>query len=101
MSNQLYTLCQIPRLYHAWNTVKAKGSVGGIDGVTLLEFEKEKGKQILKLADELKAGTWKPQTYLEIEMAKKKDPEETQNFCKSSFSKKSMSRQLSHVESMH
>lgn len=77
MSSQLYALCQIPRLYHAWSTVKANGSVGGIDGVTLLEFEKEKGKQILKLADELKAGTWKPQPYLEIEVAKKKNPEET------------------------
>lgn len=88
MPTQLNNLCQILRLYHAWSTVKAKGSAGGIDGITILEFEKEKEKQILKLADELKAGTWKPQPYLEIEVAKKKNPEETQNFCKSSFFEK-------------
>ena len=33
MSAQLTALCQIPRLHLAWNTVKTKGSVGGIDGI--------------------------------------------------------------------
>ena len=69
-------LCQIPRLHLAWNTVKAKGSAGGIDGISILEFEKEKRKEILKLAEELKAGTWKPQPYMEIEVAKTKNPDE-------------------------
>ena len=50
MSAQLNTLCQIPRLHFAWNTVKAKGSAGGIDGISILEFEKEKRKEIPKLA---------------------------------------------------
>lgn len=76
MPSQLNTLCQIPRLYLAWNTVKAKGSVGGIDGISILEFEKEKRKEIPKLAEELKAGTWKPQPYMEIEVAKTKNPDE-------------------------
>lgn len=76
MPAQLNALCQIPRLYLAWNMVKAKGSVGGIDGVSILEFEKEKRKEIPKLAEELKAGTWKPQPYMEIEVAKTKNPEE-------------------------
>lgn len=76
MLAQLNALCQIPRLYLAWNTVKAKGSVGGIDGVSILEFEKEKRKEIPKLAEELKAGTWKPQPYMEIEVAKTKKPDE-------------------------
>lgn len=35
MPAQLNILCQIPRLHLAWNTVKAKGSTGGIDGMTL------------------------------------------------------------------
>lgn len=42
MPAQLNMLCQIPRLYLAWNMVKAKGSVGGIDGMTIVEFENEK-----------------------------------------------------------
>ncbi len=76
MPTQFNTLCQIPRLYLAWNTVKAKGSVGGIDGISLLDFEKEKRKEIPKLAEELKAGNWKPRPYLEIEVAKTKNPDE-------------------------
>ncbi len=50
MPIQLNTPCQIPRLYLAWNTVKAKGSVGGIDGITIIEFEKEKRKEPVKIA---------------------------------------------------
>ncbi len=46
MPTQLNTLCQIPRLHLAWSTVKAKGSVGGIDGISLLEFEHDKRKEI-------------------------------------------------------
>lgn len=76
MPAQLNALCQIPRLYLAWNTVKTKGSAGGIDGISILEFEKVKRKEISKLAEELKAGTWKPQPYMEIEVAKTKNPDE-------------------------
>ena len=76
MPAQFNTLCQIPHLYLAWNTVKAKGSVGGIDGMTIIEFEHDKRREIPKLAEELKAGTWKPQPYMEIEVAKTKNPDE-------------------------
>lgn len=76
MSAQLNMLCQIPRLHLAWNTVKAKGSAGGIDGMTIIEFEHNKRKEIPKLAEELKAGIWKPHPYMEIEVAKTKNPDE-------------------------
>lgn len=76
MSVQLNLLCQIPRLHLAWNTVKAKGAAGGIDGMTIIEFEHDKRKEIPKLAEELKAGKWKPQPYMEIEVAKTKNPDE-------------------------
>lgn len=76
MPSQLNMLCQIPRLYLAWGTVKAKGSAGGIDGMTIIEFEHNKRKEISQLAEELKAGTWKPQPYMEIEVAKTKNPDE-------------------------
>ena len=76
MPSQLYILCQEPRLHLAWNMVKAKGSAGGVDGVSIAEFEKEKRKQILLLTEELRSGTWKPQPYMEIEVAKTKNPEE-------------------------
>jgi len=43
---------------------------------TIIEFEHDKRKEIPKLAEELKAGTWKPQPYMEIEVAKTKNPDE-------------------------
>lgn len=76
MPAQFNMLCQIPRLHLAWGDVKAKGSAGGVDGISIQEFEKGKRKEIIKLAEELKNGTWKPQPYMEIEVAKTKDPNE-------------------------
>ena len=76
MPTQFAILCQETSLYNAWNIVKEKGAMGGIDGVTIQEFEKDKRRQITKLAEELTNKTWKPYPYLEIEVAKDKSPEE-------------------------
>ena len=76
MAKQIDILCSENTLYNAWNIVKAKGSAGGIDGITIQGFEKEKRKQIPMLIEELKSGTWKPYPYLEIEIPKSKDPAE-------------------------
>ena len=76
MAKQIDILCSEKTLYDAWNVVKAKGAAGGIDGVTIQEFEKEKRKEIPKLNEELKAGTWKPYPYLEIEIPKSKNSTE-------------------------
>ena len=42
MPSQFNTLCQETALYEAWSIVKSKGSAGGIDGVTIQEFENER-----------------------------------------------------------
>lgn len=76
MPKQIDILCSESSLYNAWIIVKAKGAAGGIDGITIQEFEKEKRKQIPMLIEELKSGTWKPYPYLEIEIPKSKDPTE-------------------------
>ena len=76
MPSQFNLLCQETSLYNAWNIVKEKGAMGGIDGVTIQEFEKDKRRQIPKLAEELTNKTWKPYPYLEIEVAKDKSMEE-------------------------
>ena len=76
MAKQIDILCSENSLYNAWNIVKAKGAAGGIDGISIQEFEKEKRKKIPLLAEELKNGTWKPYPYLEIEIPKSKDPAE-------------------------
>lgn len=76
MAKQIDILCSEITLYNAWIIVKEKGAAGGIDGITILEFEKDKRKQIAKLVEELTNKTWKPYPYLEIEIAKDKSPEE-------------------------
>lgn len=76
MSVQFNALCQESRLYLAWNMVKTRGSAGGIDGVTIADFDRERHKQIQILANELKSGIWKPLPYIEVEIAKTKDAEE-------------------------
>ena len=45
MPTQFNILCQETTLYKAWNSVKSKGSAGGIDGVTIQEFDREKRKK--------------------------------------------------------
>lgn len=76
MSYLFNTLCSEITLVKAWNTVKAKGSTGGIDGVTLDDFEEGKAQLIPKIAGQLRTSTWKPLPYVEIEIAKNKNPEE-------------------------
>lgn len=76
MTKQFTNLCSIQTLNLAWITIKEKGSAGGVDGMSIDDFVKVKHKEILRLSEELKAGTWKPQPYLEIEVLKKKDSNE-------------------------
>ena len=76
MHNQFTILCQPSTLYAAWNIVKAKGAVGGVDGVSAKEFEQQKNNLIPKLADELIHGQWKPYPYLQISIPKKNNSAE-------------------------
>jgi FAD synthase len=76
MARQIDILCSETTLYNAWNVVREKGAAGGIDGITIQKFEKDKRRQISRLAEELVNQTWKPYPYLEIEVAKEKSQEE-------------------------
>lgn len=77
MKTQFSILCQEKTLYEAWRYVKSKGAAGGIDGVTIADFNKDKVHQINLLREELLNGKWKPQPYLQISIPKTKDPKET------------------------
>lgn len=48
------------RLYEAWLKVKANRGLGGVDGVSLLAFERELEENIQELLGDLKAKTYKP-----------------------------------------
>lgn len=71
------TLCKESTLLTAWNAVRAKGSVGGVDGMCIDDFEKNKRLLIPQIAQSLRDKTWMPQPYLQIEVTKNKNPQET------------------------
>ena len=50
MAKQIDILCSENTLYNAWIVVKEKGAAGGIDGVTIQEFDKEKKKPFIRSA---------------------------------------------------
>jgi retron-type reverse transcriptase len=76
MIAQFNTICKEDTLYDAWNAIKSKGSAGGVDGMSIEEFNKDKINQIKQLKEELQEGEWKPQPYLQITIPKTKDPSE-------------------------
>lgn len=70
-SNMYERLCHENLLYEAWRVVKNKNSSGGIDGVSIAEFEEDIHHRIRSITDELKAGTWIPQPYKSVQIPKK------------------------------
>lgn len=57
-------------LLAAWRAVRAKGAAGGIDGVTLSDFDARLDENMQALQDELVAGRFVPQAYQEIKRPK-------------------------------
>ena len=51
-------LCQTRTLLLAWKTVKQKGSSGGVDGVSIDEYDQDIGSHITQIQNELKSGDW-------------------------------------------
>ena len=64
-------LCNERTLLQAWKTVKAKGSAGGIDGVSIEEMDSDIGSHIKAIQRQLQSGEWNPQPYLTIKIPKK------------------------------
>ena len=56
-------LCRYPHLADAWQKVKTAGSAGGIDQVTVHQFEKTAQKELNRLCADLKDGSYVSQPY--------------------------------------
>ncbi|NLW36113.1 MAG: CRISPR-associated endonuclease Cas1 [Syntrophorhabdus aromaticivorans] len=68
---ELYeTLCRSENLFRAWESVRAKGSAGGIDGVSIDSFESGLDRNLEDLADELRSKRFIPQPYKQISIPK-------------------------------
>lgn len=76
MPKQTEQLKDLATLRAAWGAIKAKGAAGGIDGITIELFDKERHKQLQSLSKELACGQWRPLPYVEIEVTKSKNPDE-------------------------
>lgn len=67
------TLCKVDTLYEAWEIVRSKNSSGGIDGMTVAQFEDNLERRLMELSEELKSGKWMPEPYMSIEIPKDGD----------------------------
>lgn len=70
MESLFHHLCSMKTLHQAWKVVKQKNSAGGIDGLTVLQFEEKLGEYLHALQKELKSREWKPEPYLRVEIKK-------------------------------
>lgn len=66
-------LCQKTLLYEAWRTVKSKNSAGGIDGMTISDFDEKHTQYMDEIINDLKTGKWSPQPYMGITIPKNKN----------------------------
>lgn len=61
----------------AWERVKANRGAGGVDGVTVKEFEKDLEANLERLYQELREGRYQPQPVRRLEIPKRGDPGKT------------------------
>lgn len=72
MARLITSLYSTKTLHQAWKAVKQKNSAGGIDGLTVEEYEADLGNNLRELQLELKNKSWRPEPYFRIEIKKKK-----------------------------
>ena len=70
MSKLYQNLCLPVTLYSAWKVVKKKNSAGGIDGLSVLQFEEKLAFNLEALRKDLVQKTWNPEPYLRVNIAK-------------------------------
>ena len=58
-------------MHSAWKVVKLKNSAGGIDGLSVEQFEERLTENLTALRQELINKTWNPEPYLRVEIPKK------------------------------
>lgn len=63
-------LCSLPSLFDAWKRIKAKGSAGGLDGVTIYDFEQKLDRHIDRLRRDLLSRKYVPAPLQRINISK-------------------------------
>lgn len=70
MKSPFHSFTTLHALQNAWRAVRTKNSAGGVDGYTIAHFEKKLTDNLTELQHELTTGTWNPEPYLRVEIAK-------------------------------
>lgn len=70
MKSLFQSFTTLHTLQNAWRAVRVKNSAGGVDGFTIAHFEKNSTDNLTKLHYGLTTGTWNPEPYLRVEIAK-------------------------------
>lgn len=63
-------LCHTSTLLAAWKEVKQKGSSGGIDGMSIRDFDERLGDYLQEVQASLQEHRWNPEPYLRITIPK-------------------------------
>lgn len=71
MSTLFERLIKTDTLHNSWLAIKSKNKGGGIDGVSIAEYDANLYVNIKRLSKQLKDGKWNPQPYLKIKIPKK------------------------------
>ena len=66
-----HRLCQEQTLLAAWQLVKSKNAAGGLDGVSVTQYNQNISEHLASIISELRQGSWTPQPYLHVEIPKK------------------------------
>lgn len=70
MQTLFVKLCTTDHLYSAWNIIKMKNAGGGIDKVSILDFDNNLSVNLKQLQKELQWKGWVPEPYFRIEIKK-------------------------------
>ena len=55
----------------AWQLVKSKNAAGGLDGVSVTQYNQNISEHLASIISELRQGSWTPHPYLRVEIPKK------------------------------
>lgn len=69
----LQHLADIKLLTASWQSVQTKGTSGGIDKMSIDDYQKQWLPNLRRLSVQLKERTWKPQPYMGMQIPKKTD----------------------------
>jgi retron-type reverse transcriptase len=70
MARLFESICTEESLFDAWRQVRKKGSAGGIDRQDIEDFEKDAGRHLKCLRDDLIKGRYTPEPYYAIDVPK-------------------------------